>query len=448
MSGTSAALGPSLPTKVMRSYALGLVLNDVTSAFWYSYLLLHMDEDLELDKFISGVVFAVGQFSNVLGSSLVRDLSDRHVGFLMLGKRKSWHILGAALVSFSILATFTPPLFGSRAVGKNIIYFSVCAFVFNFGWAASQISHSALATELADHPHEQSNLRFHCFLVTALCNVLVYTLVSVVRVQRVTGVLFPSSQAFSSMTVVLVVLVFFGDFCNVIFAIGTLERYFFEVPESATTPSQSEGGSRVPKCSCTVLPLVVVACGLCKVATNLTQIYLPVLVVTLKAPCCYLGIIPLEAFMGGWLTVWMVRGVAGRISLLGITFVSCVSVVAAVIMIELMISYRLSIAFLHISAVVLGGGTRAMALISSAIKDPLSTNVSFFEKASCGFAVLALQFVNRQQDDMRVFMRLLFHVIGASCVCATFFILCFWLTAAWERRHANPTRLVIHQIMA
>jgi len=431
----------------MRSYALGLVMNDVTSALWYSYLLLHMDENLELDKFISGVVFAVGQFSNVLGSSLVSVLSDRHVGFQMLGKRKSWHILGAALVSFSISATFTAPLFGSRAVGNNIIYFSVLAFVFNFGWAASQISHVALATELADHAHEQAKLRFYCFLMTALCNVLVYTLVSVVTVQRKTGVCLPSSQAFSSMTVVLVVLVFVGGFCTVVFAIGTLERYFFEVPENTTTPSQSEG-SHVRKCSCTVLPLVVVACGLCKVAANLMQIYLPVLVVTLEAPCCYLGIIPLEAFMGGWLAVWLARGVVGKISLLGITIVGCVSVVAATIMIELMISYRLSIAFLHISAVVLGGGTRTMALMSSAMKDPLSTNVSFFEKASCGFAVLALQLVSRQQDDMRVFMRLLFHVIGASCVCATFFILCFWFTEAWKRRQANPTRLVIHRVMA
>ncbi|XP_042027298.1 major facilitator superfamily domain-containing protein 12-like [Salvia splendens] len=124
-------------------YGVGHMLNDITSACWFTYLLVFMT-DIRLSPSDAAIVMLSGQiadgFMTVFSGELLR--IDRYGSF------KLWHAAGSLLVAASFSSVFGGcmpcKIIGSYSSSAQTISYSVFAAIFNIGWAATQISHMSM----------------------------------------------------------------------------------------------------------------------------------------------------------------------------------------------------------------------------------------------------------------------------------------------------------------
>ncbi|KAK6804163.1 hypothetical protein RDI58_001947 [Solanum bulbocastanum] len=121
-------------------YGIGHMLNDITSACWFTYLLVFLT-DIGLSPSDAAVVMLSGQVADGLTTIFAGELIDR------FGHFKVWHIAGSVLVAVSFSSVFGGclpcKLIGSDSAMLQTIGYSVFAAIFNVGWAATQVSHIA-----------------------------------------------------------------------------------------------------------------------------------------------------------------------------------------------------------------------------------------------------------------------------------------------------------------
>lgn len=87
--------------------------------------------------------------------------SDKDDGFWLCkyGKRKTWHLIGTLCVLLSFPFIFAPCIGCRNAhVEAQMVYYGAFVVIFQFGWAAVQISHLALIPELTSCEHERTQL--------------------------------------------------------------------------------------------------------------------------------------------------------------------------------------------------------------------------------------------------------------------------------------------------
>lgn len=137
-------------------FALGTVLNDLTAACWFTYLLIYLEDTLYFDPTVAGVVVLVGQISDAIATPLVglgSDMSDGKIlfnGAWHLDRRTLWHLVGTCLVIvFYTLIWTVECCSGQSNHGWNAVYYAIGAAIFNFGWASVQVSHLALTGDLS-----------------------------------------------------------------------------------------------------------------------------------------------------------------------------------------------------------------------------------------------------------------------------------------------------------
>ncbi|KAL8140270.1 hypothetical protein V2J09_006291 [Rumex salicifolius] len=109
-------------------YGVGHMLNDITSACWFTYLLVFLT-DIGLSPRDSAIVMLSGQI-------------DRFGGF------KIWHGAGSLLVAVSFSSVFGGcvlcKILGSDSSTSETVGYSLFAAIFNMGWAAAQVSHMSM----------------------------------------------------------------------------------------------------------------------------------------------------------------------------------------------------------------------------------------------------------------------------------------------------------------
>lgn len=122
-------------------YGAGHMLNDITSACWFTYLLLFLT-DIGLSPRDAAVVMLSGQVADGLATIFSGELIDR------FGHFKVWHLAGSILVAISFSSVFGGcipcNIFGSDSLTMETIGYSVFAAIFNVGWAATQVSHMSM----------------------------------------------------------------------------------------------------------------------------------------------------------------------------------------------------------------------------------------------------------------------------------------------------------------
>ncbi|XP_030550044.1 major facilitator superfamily domain-containing protein 12-like isoform X2 [Rhodamnia argentea] len=122
-------------------YGSGHMLNDITSACWFTYLLLFL-MDIGLSPRDAAVVMLSGQVADGLATIFAGELIDR------FGHFKVWHLAGSILVAISFSSVFGGcipcNIFGSHSLTMETIGYSVFAAIFNVGWAATQVSHMSM----------------------------------------------------------------------------------------------------------------------------------------------------------------------------------------------------------------------------------------------------------------------------------------------------------------
>ncbi|KAF7256173.1 hypothetical protein EG68_06723 [Paragonimus skrjabini miyazakii] len=204
----------SLSWRVRLSYAVGHVLNDLCASVWFTYTLVFFKFGVNVPTTLAGTVVLVGQLADGLATPLVgyfsdrshRDqsrpayspdqyerLSDEHqtssddnvtvlqqrCGWRCFSwcpqGRKAWHFGGSLLVIFSFPLIFGSPVGSMNAsTWAKMIYYLPFVTLFQFGWAAVQITHLAMMNDLTLDPGERTLLTSLRHLFTVLCNLSVY----------------------------------------------------------------------------------------------------------------------------------------------------------------------------------------------------------------------------------------------------------------------------------
>lgn len=123
------------------SYGVGHMLNDITAACWFTYLLVFMT-DIGLSPRNAATVMLSGQIADGFTTIFAGELIDR------FGHFKIWHAAGSILVAVSFSSVFGGCLpciiLGSKSTLLQTIGYSFFAAVFNVGWAATQVSHMSM----------------------------------------------------------------------------------------------------------------------------------------------------------------------------------------------------------------------------------------------------------------------------------------------------------------
>ncbi|KAF6155263.1 hypothetical protein GIB67_019789, partial [Kingdonia uniflora] len=122
-------------------YGVGHMLNDITSACWFTYLLVFLT-DIGLSARDAAIVMLSGQVADALATIFAGELIDR------FGHFKVWHGAGSVLVTVSFSSVFGGCLpckiFGTNSSAVQTVGYSVFAAIFNIGWAATQVSHMCM----------------------------------------------------------------------------------------------------------------------------------------------------------------------------------------------------------------------------------------------------------------------------------------------------------------
>ncbi|KAH9515254.1 Major facilitator super domain-containing protein 12 [Bulinus truncatus] len=156
-------------------YGVGHVLNDLTASMWFSYLLVFLHQVNNFENILSGNLMLIGQVSDAIFTPFIGFESDRTAGIWKLGKRKTWHLLGTICVMASFPFLFSKCITCSHAPNiAQFIYYAPFVVIFQFGWAATQISHLSFSSDITNIPHERVALQSIRNLFTVLANLSVY----------------------------------------------------------------------------------------------------------------------------------------------------------------------------------------------------------------------------------------------------------------------------------
>jgi len=164
----------------MLGYGMGHVLNDLCATLWFTYLLLFFQKVLYFSSTYSGLILLIGQLADGISTVIVGLLSSKTKNLLFCrkyGTQKSWHLLGTICVLGSFPFIFLPCLGCDRAPQEDqLIYYSAFVVIFQFGWAATQISHLSLIPNLSSCQMKRASLTAMRYGATVVSNITVYAI--------------------------------------------------------------------------------------------------------------------------------------------------------------------------------------------------------------------------------------------------------------------------------
>ncbi|MCJ8740398.1 hypothetical protein PDJAM_G00058540 [Pangasius djambal] len=169
-------MAESLPLLKRLSYAVGHFLNDLCASMWFTYLLVYYHSVLGFQNSYAGVLLLVGQVADGVCTPLIGYESDRTAGCGNYGKRKTWHLIGTLSVVISFPFIFNQCMGCSEYTPQwaSLIYFIPFIIIFQFGWAATQISHLSLIPELVKSESAKVELTAYRYAFTVIANIIVY----------------------------------------------------------------------------------------------------------------------------------------------------------------------------------------------------------------------------------------------------------------------------------
>ncbi|KAK9081733.1 hypothetical protein Syun_030779 [Stephania yunnanensis] len=158
-------------------YGVGHMLNDITSACWFTYLLVFLT-DIGLTPRDAAAVMLSGQIADAFGTIFSGELIDR------FGHFKIWHGAGSLLVAISFSSVFGGcvlcKVLGTNTPITQTIGYSIFAAIFNIGWAACQVSHMSMVNCITLNPTSRVVLTSCRNAFTMVANLSLYAVALVV----------------------------------------------------------------------------------------------------------------------------------------------------------------------------------------------------------------------------------------------------------------------------
>lgn len=172
------------------AYGVGHIMNDICAAMWFSYTLLFFQVILGMPPALAGTMLLIGQVADAVATPIVGILADR------AGGRKTWHMLGTALVVLSFPLIFSPcpgcptvpqsnstagikeenpwEVYNTASIWLGGLYYTTLIIIFQTGWAIVQISHLALIPDLTPIQSERAELTAIRYTASVCSSVFIY----------------------------------------------------------------------------------------------------------------------------------------------------------------------------------------------------------------------------------------------------------------------------------
>ncbi|XP_052239243.1 major facilitator superfamily domain-containing protein 12-like isoform X2 [Dreissena polymorpha] len=404
-----------LPLLQKFSYSVGHVLNDLTASMWFTYMIIYFHQVKNFDNGLSGNLVLIGQVSDAIFTPLIGYESDKVRGCGNMGKRKTWHFIGTLCVLLSFPFLFIGCITCDNAEDvPQFIYYVPFVVIFQFGWAATQISHLALINDLTENEHERTGLNGYRNAFTVLSNVVVYGIAwAIFELKHSVSTSNDLSAAdHDKFKLLVLIVVGVGLVFSVIFLIGVKERPH-PCHEDEPTNSESQDLNSLEKSTLKKMAMtwtcwlrehqfyqVAVIYMATRLLVNVSQVYLPMYITeTIKMDKQSIAIVPLIVYVSGFVTSLAMEHVnryAGRkmTYVLGLGF--CVG--ASIVFYLLPEGSRL----VYLAAVLsgIGGSTilvTSLAMTSDLIKDNNESGafvygaMSFTDKLSNGVVIVIIQ---------------------------------------------------------
>ncbi|KAH0546158.1 major facilitator superfamily domain-containing protein 12-like [Cotesia glomerata] len=289
-----------LSRKQKWAYGVGHVLNDVCASMWFTYLIVFFHFVLGFNPILSGVVLLIGQIADAVSTPFIGLQSDKTDDFWLCryGRRKTWHLIGTICVVFSF------PFIFSRCINcyqadqwAQIIYYSSFIIIFQFGWAAVQISHLSMIPDLTPTEHERTELTAIRYTFTVFSNVFIYGItwaVLHITSDDLNNQIGPK-DVYKFQHIVLI-----GMAVGIIASI-TFHSIIQETPHDSTGPIRRNLRPASSFLRDIKFYQVAVVYMTTRLFVNISQIYVPLyLHDTLKMPATSLAIIPLIMYLSSF----------------------------------------------------------------------------------------------------------------------------------------------------
>ncbi|XP_040393230.1 major facilitator superfamily domain-containing protein 12 isoform X3 [Cygnus olor] len=443
-SSLGAGGSAALPLRARLSFAAGHFLNDLCASLWFTYLLLYLHAVLGYSHRLAGGLLLAGQVADGLCTPLLGYEADRSAGCGRYGRRKSWHLAGTTCVLVSFPFIFSPCLGCKENTPQwaAFIYYLPFIVIFQFGWAATQISHLSLIPELVTSDHEKVELTAFRYAFTVMANITVYGLawlllnLQVDRPERTEHLGIQDVPVFRNLSLIVVGL---GAVFSLIFHLGTKEKPYplGSLPQPESTPLLQKEPTRCPRpllawkdwllepafyqvgaggchghapspsssrrglSAALSVPLQVAVLYMAtRLIVNLSQTYIAMyLTNSLLLPKKYIATIPLVLYVSGFLSSFLMKPVNKWIGRNLTYFVGILVILAFASWVTLT---RTMGAEIYGAAALLGAGSATILVTSlSMTADLIGTNthsgafvygaMSFTDKMANGLAVMAIQ---------------------------------------------------------
>ncbi|KAM4728119.1 major facilitator superfamily domain-containing protein 12-like isoform 2-T2 [Anableps anableps] len=405
----------SLPAVRRLSYAAGHFLNDLCASMWFTYLLVFYHSVLGFQNTNAGVLLLVGQIADAICTPLVGYESDQTSGCGNYGKRKTWHLVGtlSVVVSFAFIFNQCLGCDPNTPQWASLIYFAPFIIIFQFGWAATQISHLSLIPELVTCEHAKVELTAYRYAFTVIANITVYALAYLlfhVQAGEDEDSLGPADTSiFRNLSLIVLGI---GALFAAFFHLGTTESHNHRASKDSGGEERKrmEGeeeaeGERRP-----LLPSSSVSSSLLqwkcwlqqpsfyqvallymstRLIVNLSQTYISMyLINTLGLPKKFIATIPLVMYVSGFLSSFIMKPVSKRIGKSLTYFVGLLLIMAFSYWVLLDGKMGQQI---YGAAVLLGAGSATILVISLAMTAELIADQTYGGVLSSLRVVLSLR---------------------------------------------------------
>lgn len=159
----AATKKPRLPLHQLIFFSVGNVMNDLCNTIFTSYLLIFQTRVLDLPNNIVGLLWLIPAAIDSVLALLIGYASDNaHIPYIsrFYGRRKTWHLLGCALVGVSVPFVLMP-CFICGEISANwtiVLYYGSIVVVAYAGWSLSHANFLALIPVIAKRQSEMVKL--------------------------------------------------------------------------------------------------------------------------------------------------------------------------------------------------------------------------------------------------------------------------------------------------
>lgn len=399
----------SLPLCRRLSYAVGHFLNDLCASMWFTYLLVFYHNVLGFKNTYAGVLLLVGQIADGICTPLIGYESDRTPGCCNYGKRKTWHLVGTLSVALSFSFIFNQCLGCSSGTPQwvSLLFFVPFIVIFQFGWAAVQISHLSLIPELVRCEHAKVELTAYRYAFTVVANItvfaLAYLLFHVHSGQDLEELGPVDMPVFRDLALIVTGI---GLVFSLLFHLGTTEHRSRAGEEEEHSPLLNTGPrlSTLLQWKCWLRQPSFYQVALLYMSTrlivNLSQTYISMyLIYTLQLDKKFIATIPLVMYLSGFLSSFIMKPISKRIGKSLTYFMGLLMIMAFSfwVLVDESMGQRV-----YGAAVLLGAGSATILVISLAMTAELIADqtqsgafvygaMSFTDKVANGLAVMVIQ---------------------------------------------------------